>query len=348
MDKFSKSHFSCQEKNDNNELFFYDDLPDQKLDQTIPLDLVGYATSIIRLSNKRKSLQLNLPNTYLAKLWSVSVPTVNRKLKQLQDHRIILRMTSGGEKSCDGKFFRTRVIFVRPTLRSHNPTVYPSEQRPGGNNIDLLTSKSDLIIHKNTILKEWDRTLQREEKSKHTNGFICIKKLKKISDKEKRKPSVAVKKLQRRFLKQAMDKIIEKDELDYRFMCLMLRQVMGGESPTIAHYGTKIHLGVRWKPELVHSILELMVNSYSEIKCPVAWLIAELQNVVGFNASPPEEQVVKPRISEEGRKALERFKSIEKEEEDKKQLDQKEVFHPNRESSYPTIHQHQKKCVEEQ
>ena len=326
MDKFSKSHFSCQEKNDNNELFFYDDLPDQKLDQTIPLDLVGYATSIIRLSNKRKSLQLNLPNTYLAKLWKVSVPTVNRKLKQLQEHRIILRMTSGGEKSCDGKFFRTRVIFVRP----------------GGY---TKPKKSDLIIHKNTFLKGRDRTLQREEKSKNTNGFICIKELKKISDKEKRKPSVAVKKLQRRFLKQAMDKIIEKDELDYRFMCLMLRQVMGGESPTIAHYGTKIHLGVRWKPELVHSILELMVSSYSEIKCPVAWLIAELQNVVGFNASPPEEQVVKPRISEEGRKALERFKSIEKEEEDKKQLDQKEVSHPNRESSDPTIHQHQNLCV---
>ena len=326
MNNYSNSDFSCQAKNDNNELFFYDDLPDQKLDQTIPLDLVGYATSIIRLSNKRKSLQLNLPNTYLAKLWKVSVPTVNRKLKQLQEHRIILRMTSGGEKSCDGKFFRTRVIFVRP----------------GGY---TKPKKSDLIIHKNTILKEWDRTLQREEKSKNTNGFICIKELKKISDKEKRKPSMAVKKLQRRFLKQAMDKIIEKDELDYRFMCLMLRQVMGGESPTIAHYGTKIHFGVRWKPELVHSILELMVNSYSEIKCPVAWLISELQNVVGFNASPPEEQVVKPRISEEGRKALERFKSIEKEEEDKKQLDQKEVSHPNRESSDPTIHQHQNLCV---
>ena len=327
MNKFSNSHFSCQEKNDNNELFFYDDLPDQKLDQTIPLDLVGYATSIIRLSNKRKSLQLNLPNTYLAKLWKVSVPTVNRKLKQLQEHRIILRMTSGGEKSCDGKFFRTRVIFVRP----------------GGY---TKPKKSDLIIHKNTFLKGRDRTLQREEKSKNTNGFICIKELKKISDKEKRKPSVAVKKLQRHFLKQAMDKIIEKDELDYRFMCLMLRQVMGGESPTIAHYGTKIHFGVRWKPELVHSILESMMSAFGEIRCPVAWFIAELQNVVSFNASPPEElKVVVPRISEEGRKALERFKCIEKEEEDKKQPDQKEVFHPNRESFYPTIHQHQNLSV---
>ena len=204
-----------------------------------------------------------------------------------------------------------------------------------------------MIIHKNTFLKERNRTLQRKEKSKNTNGFISIEELKKVSDKEKRKPSVAVKKLQRRFLKQAMDKIIEKDELDYRFMCLMLRQVMGGESPTIAHYGTKIHLGVRWKPELVHSILERMLSAFGEIRCPVAWLIAELPSVVSA-APPPEELIVIPRISEEGRRALERFKSIEKEEEDKKQLDQKEVSHPNRESSYPTIHQHQNLSVGEQ
>ena len=93
MNNFSNGHFACQAKNDNGELFFDNNLPDQKLDQTIPLDLVGYAQSIIRLSHKRKSLQLNLANTYLAKLWSVSVPTVNRKLKLLQEHRIILRLS---------------------------------------------------------------------------------------------------------------------------------------------------------------------------------------------------------------------------------------------------------------
>ena len=328
MDKFSNSYFSCQAKNDkDDELFFYDDLPDQKFDETLPLELVGYAISLVRLCNKRRSLQLNLPNTYFAKLWKVSVPTINRKLKQLQEHGVILRVTSVGDKTIEGNFFRSRVIYVRP----------------GGY---TKPKKSDLIIHKKTFLKERNRTLQRKEKSKNTNGFICIKELKKVSDKEKRKPSMAVKKLQRHFLKQAMDKIIEKDELDYRFMCLMLRQVMGGESPTIAHYGTKIHFGVRWKPELVHSILESMMSAFGEIRCPVAWFIAELQNVVSFNASPPEElKVVVPRISEEGRKALERFKCIEKEEEDKKQPDQKEVFHPNRESFYPTIHQHQNLSV---
>ena len=330
MNNSSNRHSSCQANNEKGVNYFFNkELPDQKFDETLPLELVGYAISLVRLCNKRRSLQLNLPNTYFAKLWKVSVPSVNRKLKQLQEHGVILRVTSVGDKTIEGNFFRTRIIFVRPGAQS----------KP---------KKSLLIIHKTTSLKERDRTLQREEKSKNTNGFISIKELKKISDKEKRKPSVVVKKLQRRFLKQAMDKIIEKDELDYRFMCLMLRQVMGGESPTIAHYGTKIHLGVRWKPELVHSILESMLSAFGEIRCPVAWFIAELQSVVSETALPPEEQVVNPQISEEGRRALDRFKRIEKAEEDKKQLDQKEVFHPNRESSYPTIHQHQKKFVGEQ
>ena len=78
MNKFSNSHFSCQEKNDNNELFFYDDLPDQKFDETLPLELVGYAISLVRLCNKRRSLQLNLPNTYFAKLWKVEVDPKSR------------------------------------------------------------------------------------------------------------------------------------------------------------------------------------------------------------------------------------------------------------------------------
>ena len=72
MINVSNSHFACQAKNDNDDLFFYDDLPDEKLDKTLPLDLVGYALSIIRLSNTRKTLSLNLPNTFLSKLWGCS------------------------------------------------------------------------------------------------------------------------------------------------------------------------------------------------------------------------------------------------------------------------------------
>jgi hypothetical protein len=306
MNNFSNSHFACQAKNDkDDELFFYDDLPDQKLDQTIPLDLVGYATSIIRLSNKRKSLQLNLANTYLAKLWSVSVPTVNRKLKLLQEHRIILRMTSGGEKSCDGKFYRTRLIFVRPTNRAHNPKCYPVVEE----------SKSNLIIHKNTNLKDLDRTLQDERRKQVLNGFISTKELKEISSYKKRNPTKSIKTLQKSFLKKALEKINEMDTLDYRFMCLLLRQVLGAENPSIAHYGMKLHLLLRHKPDLVVCVIESLVKSMSTIRCPVAYFISELQNVTGFrdliySEEDDETNLVQaiPKISNEGKRAIERFK----------------------------------------
>ena len=305
MNNFSKGHFACQAKNDNGELFFYDNLPDQKLDQTIPLDLVGYAQSIIRLSNKRKSFQLNLANTYLAKLWGVSVPTVNRKLKLLQEHRIILRMTSGGEKSCDGKFYRTRLIFVRPTHQAHNPKCYPVVE----------ASKSNLIIHKNTNLKDLDRTLQGERKKQVLNSFISTKELKEISPYKKRTPTKSIKTLQKSFLRKALEKINEMDTLDYRFMCLVLRQVLGAENPSIAHYGMKLHLVLRHKPDLVVCVMETMVKSMSTIKCPVAWFISELQNVTGFrdlvySEEEDETNLVQaiPKISKEGARALERFK----------------------------------------
>jgi hypothetical protein len=303
MNDYTNSHFSCQAKNEDGELFFYDDLPDEKLDKTLPLDLVGYALSIIRLSNKRKSLSLNIANTYLAKLWGVSVPTVNRKLKLLQEHRIILRMTSGGEKSCDGSFYRTRLIFVRPIRRDRNPKRDPLIQG----------SKSKLIIHKTTNPLDLERTLQDERKNQTLNHFISIKDLKEISPQNKRNPSKKIKSLQITFLKQALDKINEMDKLDYRFMCLLLRQVLGAKNPSIAHYGMKLHLMVRHRPELVVCAIDGLMNSMGTIRCPIGWFIAELQSVSGFRdlIIPKEEEKLDPaipKISKEGKRALERFK----------------------------------------
>ena len=322
--------FPKQAENDTDgKLFFYEDLPDEKLDKTLPLDLVGYALSIIRLSNKRKSLRLNLPNTYLSKLWGCSAATTNRKLKLLQEHRIIMRMTSNGEKSCDGSFYRTRVIFVRPTHRAHNPTPYPVEHLSFNQmtpNIDLLTSnqlsiedtsKSKLIIHKTTNPKDLDRTLQGEIKKQSSNNFISTKELKEIPSKNKRHPSKKIKSLQKTFLKQAIDKIDEMEVLDYRFMCLMLRQVLGAENPSIAHYGTKLHLILRHKPELIVCALGSMVNSMDTIRCPIGWFVAEIQSLSGFrDFIVPQEKEKKidqaiPKISKEGQRFMERMKLVE-------------------------------------
>ena len=67
-----------------------------------------------------------------------------------------MRITSEGDKSIEGKFFRTRVIFVKPAPGSSQP------------------QESNLITHKNTIPSELDRTLQRRVNSPEANGFISL------------------------------------------------------------------------------------------------------------------------------------------------------------------------------
>jgi len=74
----------------------------------------------------------------------------------------------------------------------------------------------------------------------------------------------------------------------------------------------------RHKPDLVVCVMESLVRSMSTIRCPVAWFISELQNVTGFRdlIYPEEEDENKldqaiPKISDEGRRALERFRKME-------------------------------------
>ena len=97
-------------------------------------------------------------------------------------------------------------------------------------------------------------------------------------------------------------------------MCLILRQVLGAENPSIAHYGMKLHLVLRHKPDLVVCVVESLVKSMGTIRCPVAWFISELQTVTGFrDLNYPEEEENKldqaiPKISKEGKKFMERTK----------------------------------------
>jgi len=169
------------------------------------------------------------------------------------------------------------LIFVRPIRRDRNPKSDPLIQG----------SKSKLIIHKTTNLKDLDRTLQDERKKQTLNSFISTKELKEISPQKKRNPTKSIKTLQKSFLKQALEKINEMDKLDYRFMCLILR--------------------------LVVCVIESLMNSMNTIRCPIAWFIAELQSITGFRdlIIPKEEEKLEPaipKISKEGKRALERFK----------------------------------------
>ena len=91
---------------------------------------------------------------------------------------------------------------------------------------------------------------------------------------------------------------METDELDYRFVCLILRKVLGAKDYAIAHYGSKLHFSLRYKPDLFVSILELMVKSYDEIRCPIGWLISEL-NAVSSNplTSTNSTQIISNQIT---------------------------------------------------
>ena len=68
MNNFSNGHFACQAKNDNGELFFDNNLPDQKLDQTIPLKTTN---SLARQTSKNSLVN---PNS-LARQTDVFHPT---------------------------------------------------------------------------------------------------------------------------------------------------------------------------------------------------------------------------------------------------------------------------------
>lgn len=247
----------------NRQYFQNNSIEDLFFDEQIPLQLVGFAQSLVRLCKKRDTTKLNLPNTYFSKLWKISVASVDRKLSQLEEFGVIHRITSEGDKDIEGNWFRTRVIHVRCSKN------FPTE-----------TSK--LRTHKTTnSFRNLTRTLPsvRKVEAGEVESFLEIKSLKEIPASKKRKPSDAVKVLQKRFLKNALEKIIDEDELNYRFMCLILRQVLGAENPAIAHFGEKLFFQLKHKPELVISTLELMISSFKDIKTPIGWFISELQSV---------------------------------------------------------------------
>ena len=303
MGKHTASFFQKQEKKEQKT--FLDPYPDYSLDRIIPVKLVGYARVLSQKAIQDKSHTISVSDKYLTKVWHCTPRTVSRKLKELEHYGIFFRLTSDYRPGV-GMF---RVIVLKPLAQStHNRQVKHQ------------TKMSD---HKDTIALQLDRTIQRRVESPTSSQFIPLGELKETDAKKKRKPNKKIRELQLKFLKSAIEKITEKDELDYRFMCLILRNVLGAESPTIAHYGEKLHMKIRYKPESVLAVLDLMQSTYSSIKCPIAWLVSELQSLVGIKSPrnqpaadrtqhPPPQQDRKPikNLSVEGERALKRFRAI--------------------------------------
>ena len=290
-----------QAKKDN---FILEPYPNYSLEEILPLKLVGYARMLSKKALHVNSLTISVSDKYLAKVWNCTTRTVSRKLDELESYGIFFRVTSDYRPGTG----MNRVIVLKPLDQStHNRQV--AQQ----------TKMSD---HKKTFATQMDRTLQRQVESPHPIGFIPLGGLKELEGKKKRKPNQEVRRLQVNFLRTSIEKILEEDEIDYRFFCLILRNVLGAENPTIAHYGEKLHMNIRFKPEAVIGILELMVSSYSTIKCPIAWLVSELQCLVGIKSMnkptvdrgdpPPKKEIRRTSetsLSKQGQRALEYFKS---------------------------------------
>ena len=148
----------------------------------------------------------------------------------------------------------------------------------------------------NYSLKESNRTIQ--EKEKKEGSFIDVHSLKQIPPEKRQKPDKSIRPLQIVFMKKALARIIEEEELNYRFMCLMLRQCFGANEQTVRYYGSVLHMQLRFKPELVASTLELMLKSYDGIHKPVGFLISELQATLG------KEPAKKPMMKDHPKKPM--------------------------------------------
>lgn len=258
--------------------------PDFTLEEKIPLKLVGYARSLVRVSFFRKSYSLSLSDEYLRKLWTedgkdISRSTVQRRLNELQNCGIIFIKTGAPVRLPDGNFTKDRTIHLIPCSKSARGSHY----------VPKLTHQD------NYSLKESDRTIQ--EKEKNESSFIKVHSLKQIPSEKRQKPDKSIRSLQIIFMKKALTRIIEEEELNYRFMCLMLRQCFGANEQTVRYYGSVLHMQLRFKPELVASTLELMLKSYDGIHKPVGFLISELQAALG--KEPAKKPVMKKSLESE-------------------------------------------------
>ena len=248
---------------------FQNPFPDFTLEEKLSPKLVGYARLLAKISFQKKSYSLSLSDEYLAKLWSdenqISRSSVQRRLAELQKSGVILISTSAPEKLPDGSFRQKRTIHLIPIKEEQKKKFSPCV--------------SEMTHQKIYFSKEKDRTIQEEGKKE--SSFINTQSLKKIEPEKKQKPDELVKRLQKSFLKKAIERITEEDQVDYRFACLILRTCFGADDKTIGYYSSNLHLQLSHKPEILLSALELMVKSYSGIRKPIGFLIAEIQASLG-------------------------------------------------------------------
>ena len=270
-----------------------DPFPDFTLEEKLSsLKLVGYARTLVKVSFFQKKFTLSLSDDYLGVLWgengkNLSRSSVQRRLTELQKSGLFFISTSDPQRLPNGNWKQDRTITLIPQKKNKN--------------FSSLCVKND-TPNKNTDVVSI-RTIQKKEKS--PSNYIDTKSLKKIEPEKKQNPDKLVRRLQISFMKKMIERIIENDEIDYRFMCLYLRTCLGANEQTIKYYGSVLHLSLRHKPEIVTSTLELMVKSYSGIRKPIGFLISELQSSLGkYQQKTVSVQFIQPKL--EGDKETEK------------------------------------------
>ena len=230
------------------------------LAQKLSPSLIGYAYLLAKISGEQQKLTLSLGNDFLCELWSCSRQKVWRIGKQLEDAGVIIVNSGAPQRKPDGTFVQEKKITLIPQWQEEN-----ERDTPGAR-------VAKMLHHNKNIPKECFRTIQRKENEKYVDFSI----MKKFSDEEKRSPNADLKKIQARMLKRCLVKIMEDDVMDYRFMCLIYRKIFGAEEHNINHY-QKMHFVLKHKPELVSTSFELMIKTFPQIRCPIAWITSELK-----------------------------------------------------------------------
>ena len=87
------------------------------------------AQSLIRVFFTRKSLRLKLSDTYLAKLWSMSLRNVQYRLKQFEDLGLIKRLTKPPQKRVEGWRQERSLFLILPKQKSKAYLVSKNSQQ---------------------------------------------------------------------------------------------------------------------------------------------------------------------------------------------------------------------------
>ena len=150
--------------------------------QSLPPLLILRAEKFISIFFKRKSLSLQLSDSYLIKLWgNISRATVQRTLQKLEQLGLLRRLTASAKKQADGSWTQQRKLVLmlpkRPSyLVSHSGQQPKLEENPLGKNSTRTVKQRnfmDYLCEQQRVSKgSWAYWLRKNKASPRTFGYL--------------------------------------------------------------------------------------------------------------------------------------------------------------------------------